>query len=725
MRHDAISRRIGRWAAGWSLRSLLVWLPMLSLVCLAQSQPWMKGGHGRATFQVTFSTDGRYLLSAGVDNTIKVWDANVSSPRFGQLVASARAHVAGVASIAESNGQVVSGGGASDNRVRLWRLQADGRLLPVANWQTQSGYGVSAVAFVNWLVNGQPKKIIVAGSYGAFLLVDPSTGATLWHVLPWMPVEPPVGWITTIAASRGRNEFAIGTDRGRVYVLRASSSGNPIAYPDITHQFFYPDMVHPDMVFAVRYDVTEDFLLIGGRAEQLVGWNLNTGVQVFSVPFENSLGNRGWIWSIHAYEWSDTQALRQYFAVSGWTWDANGAHPTVITYRWDTVPHFPPEKCGEIMLSSGGTALKGDLFRSPLSPTSLYAVGTEYGAIEWWSMNAPCASGWTRLDSPTIYYRIVDSPVRSVSFSHDDAFIASGNDLKTHVWGISGNLVWEDNQTGRLWALRFSPTEYRLAMARLDSVKSFIYDGVSFVLGWQAYLGHATGGIAFAPNGSRLLVAGNGRWWVLNAGDGYVVVTRNENVGDVYIRLISCAWSPDNRYFAVGRVDGKIRIYRATDYTLFAELRVGNYMNPSALAFGVVRNRLKLFVGTTTGKLQMWDVANRVKEAEVTAHSEWISSLDIRGNWMVSASTEVPCSIKVWVPLDDFPQLYTTLCQETGTGVRDAVFSSRAYGLPGERYRYLAYGREDATLVVTRVYYAPQGFLGHRGDLEWQELDER
>ncbi len=712
MKWCVMSKQIARWIIGRQLRSQFGLLLVLVVLSSAHSQIlWMKGGHGRAVWQIKFSTDGRFLLSAGLDNTIKVWDASVNSPRFGQLIASARAHVAGVASIAESNGQVVSGGGAHDNRVRLWRLQANGQLMPVAHWQTQSGYGVTAVAFVNWLVNGQTRKIIVAGSYGAFLLIDPNTGATLWYQLPWMPGDEPRGWTMSITGSRSRSEFAIGTDRGYIYVVRASSFGNPIAYPDITRIFNYGESV-----FSVQYDATENVLLAGGRQEWLYGWNLNTGTQVFSVHFKNSSGGGGWIWSVHAYRWSGMQAFRQYFVLSGWTWDASGVHPTVITYLWDTVSAVPPEKCGEIVLSSVSsfTALKGDL-----SPSLLYAVGTEYGAIVWWSMNAPCASGWVALPSLTIYYKNTDAPVRSVSFSHDDAYVASGSDKKTHVWDINGNLVLEDNQSGKLWALRFSPTEHRLVMARGSTVKCLLPIG-----GWARSFGEVTGGVAFAPDGSRLLVACNGGWRVLDAMNGGVLWTRNENVGDVYLRLMSCAWSPDNRYLAVGRVDGRIRIYSATDYTLFAELRAGNYMNPSALAFGFVGNRLKLFVGTTTGKLQMWDVANRVKEAEVTAHSEWISSLDIRGNVMVSASTEVPCSIKVWWSLGDFGW-YDTICDETGTGVRDAVLSSRSYYDPDGNYRYLAYGREDATLVVRKVRFIPRGSLGHRSDLEWQELDER
>jgi WD40 repeat protein len=186
-----------RWGLYWNRQ---IWAKLLSLligigsVMPAHTQLWMKGGHGRPVWQTIFSGDQRFLLSAGTDNTIKVWNAQRSSPRFGHLLGSVRAHVAGVSSIAEYNGLVVSGGGASDNQVKLWRLTSNGKLNFVRSWTTPNGYGVSAVAFTNWIVNNATKRIIVAGSYGGFFLIDQDSGATLWYRFPWMPGEP-IQWV--------------------------------------------------------------------------------------------------------------------------------------------------------------------------------------------------------------------------------------------------------------------------------------------------------------------------------------------------------------------------------------------------------------------------------------------------------------------------------------------------------------------------------------------------
>ncbi|GBC93615.1 hypothetical protein HRbin15_02115 [bacterium HR15] len=687
-----------------------LWLSGHGWAC---AQLWMKGGHSAIVWQTVFSTDRRFLLSASGDNTIKVWNADTNSPRFGQLVASVRAHVSGVVSIAESNGLVVSAGGGSDNQIKLWRLQTNGRLNFVRSWRTPL-YGVYSVAFVNWLSYGSPKRLIAAGSKGGFLLADPDSNTSLWYPFPWMPGEPLTA-VLTIAPAESRNEFSIGTEKGSVYsvyLVRPQSQREPIHYPDVLLLFNYGSRVR-----AISYDTTNDFLLIGGDSGQLVGWRIvGTPAQVFSVPFSNASGGTGWIHTIHAYRWTSDPAFRQYFVVAGWTWNNGGGRPTLITYSWDTVSNQPPSKCGETVLTDRtGTFLKGSLasINAPYNPY-LYAVGSEYRSIEWWQPMGACISDWTMLPSPTIY----QSAVRSVAISHDDQLVASGSDQVVHVWDIGGNLVFTRPVSGPLRSVRFSPVERRLIIADNTMLYCLVWTGSTFIISWTSFIS-LRGGIAFSPTGQRLLAASLSTWYVYNALNGHIIASGTEKVNNVPIPILCCAWAPDDRYFAVGRRDGKIRLYNTTNYTLYRELRVGNYMNPTALAFAVINGRLKLFVGTSTGVLQQWDVVNGSLDWSQPIHSEWISALCVQGDWMVSASTEVPTALKYWI--DWMPA--GAISQETGTGVRDAFLSFQTYrcGID-EICRYLAYGRQDATLVLTRIGYIPLFLIGGR-TTDQQEVD--
>ncbi len=288
------------------LRCLLGVLSFLCLVWSGNCQYWMKGGHGWGVWQVVFSTDRRYLLSAAGDNTIKVWDANPSSSRFGKLIASVNArHVTGVCTLAESNGYVVSGGSVwgrargtlFDNRVKLWRLHPNGRLTLIDTWLVPGGYGISSLSFVNWLVNGTLRKVVVAGTYEALFLIDINTGATRWHPLPSS------GWVLAITSSRNAPEFAIGTEQGRVYVFRPEQEiSNPIALPQVRAvlQRSFP-------ITALQYDLTESYLFVG-ETDWLTGWNVDNG----QIVFQQS--NPGHIASICVYKGSAGDPQPQYIA---------------------------------------------------------------------------------------------------------------------------------------------------------------------------------------------------------------------------------------------------------------------------------------------------------------------------------------------------------------------------------------------------------------------------
>jgi WD40 repeat protein len=147
-----------------------------------------------------------------------------------------------------------------------------------------------------------------------------------------------------------------------------------------------------------------------------------------------------------------------------------------------------------------------------------------------------------RIAHSLLWYR--DVPIRSVAFSHDDTFIASGVDGKVHVWDINGNLIWQVNPSERLYQLAFSPTEHRLVIAHAGDVESFGWNGSTFSIQWSVGAGPAEGGLAFSPDGARILIAQYGQWRVLNASTGGTIHTQLEQVGSTSIRLLSCVWSP-------------------------------------------------------------------------------------------------------------------------------------------------------------------------------------
>ncbi|MEM1256768.1 MAG: hypothetical protein AAGI69_30420, partial [Cyanobacteria bacterium P01_H01_bin.21] len=76
--------------------------------------------HANKVSTVSFSPDGQFIASGGLDNKIKLWDSD------GNLVQTLEDHTALITSLAFSPSSQVLISASDDNTLRLWRLGADG-----------------------------------------------------------------------------------------------------------------------------------------------------------------------------------------------------------------------------------------------------------------------------------------------------------------------------------------------------------------------------------------------------------------------------------------------------------------------------------------------------------------------------------------------------------------------------------------------------------------------
>jgi WD40 repeat protein len=140
----------------------------------ARSEPMQLRGHTRNIWDVRFSPDGMRLASGSFDASVELWDAN-----SGKLIKTLTGHKEAVVGLAFSPDGKWLASGADDSTVRLWRV-SDGRPLRVID----TGAHVDSVGFSRdgqWLASGGHAR----GQIGALWHQLTGTGAAGPAVLLW------------------------------------------------------------------------------------------------------------------------------------------------------------------------------------------------------------------------------------------------------------------------------------------------------------------------------------------------------------------------------------------------------------------------------------------------------------------------------------------------------------------------------------------------------------
>lgn len=159
-------------------------------------------GHSRAVTSVVYLPDDRFLVTAGLDETLRVWDLGT-----GEVIRSLTNHTSGVRDVAvqphtAADSPVIASAGA-DRTVRLWQ-PLTGRMLRFAK--------VAAEPLdLEWSSDGS--RILVSCTDGHLRVIDPATVSLL--------LDKPAldGWAYTVTSASDPENVLIGGSGGQLRTM--------------------------------------------------------------------------------------------------------------------------------------------------------------------------------------------------------------------------------------------------------------------------------------------------------------------------------------------------------------------------------------------------------------------------------------------------------------------------------------------------------------------------
>jgi len=564
---------------GWVVLGCSVvvgWL-CASGLALAQQVKYLDG-HTDAIYAVTYSPNGKWLVSGGFDNTAKLWDR-----AKGQVLRSVTDHTSLVLTVAVSADSLQWASGSSDRTVRLYDLPNRD---PLADFGPQPGdvLALALSADGKWIATADSSKavrIFEAASQkhqrdlpglvaeptdaafapnGAFVLVSAADGSVR-------------GWNPTNGQELGAihfpriNSVAIGPDSKVIALAGEDGVLRTAFWPPIAPKKLGEGGA-PRTTAAVSLD--NQWAATGSADGHVRVHNTSDGGQLKDLD-----AGAGAISALAAARDNQSvaagtaQGLVKIFKVSDGSLSGQvEAHPGAVR---DLAYH--PN--GQQIATAGEDGLVR-FWLLPLSPardSQPHPKAIRGLAIT--SDNATLATAGE--DNAVKLVKLADgseirtlsgneAQVWSVAFSVNNQQVATGgDDQKLRLFNAGdGNLIKAfDPHGAALRSVAIHPNQQELAAGGANNlIKIWKAADGSLVRELKGHSGPILG-LAYLPNGSQILSIGGNDLKFWQTSDGKDL--RNVGVGTA---ATSLAISRDGNLAAVGGADQKVRVYKTSDGSL-------------------------------------------------------------------------------------------------------------------------------------------------------------
>ena len=566
-------------------------------------------GHQAIVRSVKFSPDGELIASGSDDGTVKIWQ------RDGTLLKTFKGHSAGIWKVAFSPDGKTIASASMDKTVKLWNQ--DGKLFQTLRSHTA---GVSVVAF------SPDGQIIATASGDKTVKLWNKEGKllqTLWahtSVVSSVAFSPDGQMIATASGDKTVKLWRVNrhlpnrlSRRARMPVLEGLWEMSKGTIPVVRPLPLGTLEGHSAVVSSVAFSPDGQMIASASRDQTIKLWNVE-GTELTTFR-----GHSAAIWDI---AWSPdgsfiasagAENMVRLWQSKNPLWTMISAHKAgiwAIALSSDSSTIATGSEDGTTKLWSR----QGNLLRTfSLKNAAIYAVAlSRDGKLIASGTNDNRVNIWNRKGKAIATLVGHNATVMGLAFSPDGKIIASGSqDNSVKLWRPDGTLL--HTMTGHhtpVWQVVFSPDGKLIASAGGDgTVKLWKLDGSEFptVRPLGTLKGHtaAVWRVAFSPDG-KFLASGSGdntvKIWTV---DGKLLRTLEGHTAGVW----GVAFSPDGKMIASGSVDNTVKLWNSDGREL-TTLR-GN----SAAIRGVVYSRDGSFVAAVSedNRLILWNVERVLK----------------------------------------------------------------------------------------------------------------